>query len=642
MKRAAFFLPVILTLISSLSMFIGCSDEPVGPGDSVGRIGIYPKPAGVDFVWSLNGPNGYALTDTGDFVLNDMKVGDYTISWRDKLSWITPTDSVVTKSLKSGEFLSFSTTYLDIGGAAGDKEIKIVISPPELLAHWTLKGPSDFVDEGDGTNVFFNMAYGVYTINWREVPGYDLSGDSVVTQEMLEGSGLTFSALYENSVASEIKMTKIYTDKVLKMGANDELAQKLKNEGPRHLVHLTNDFLMSESEITWAQYERIMAGANPSTGGCPSGAVCSSLPVESISWLQAAIFCNEATDFYNLDETVKRLVPCYEISGGSVIWNRSANGFRLPTEAEWEYACADSIYSLHRFVDESSSCYSDSYLDMMGWYCDNASWPPDSDAGAPRPHAAKSLLPSANGLYDMHGNVWEWVWDYNVPYDAFSVNVIELWVNDTDFEITGSATIVDGLGETNAGALSLNGCSVNLNVSGLGVTSSRVEFDIIYYEALTNLQVNDDTMYWGDLSQAPADIAPSVYFEITALEGEVGPEKLCRVVITGDVEKLVIGGRYLMIDNILIVDSDPSEYALDRGIDFETSARGSYYRYDPSTAALFGCTVTDPIGPATGGEHMLRGGSYLNAPKYCRATTRSSTISKAYSLVGFRIVRNLD
>ena len=107
------------------------------------------------------------------------------------------------------------------------------------------------------------------------------------------------------------------------MGSPDSEAWRSADE-TQHSVTVS-DFYMSAYEVTQQEYEAVM-GENPSNF---SG---ENLPVESISWLDAVAYCNTHSE-------QEGLTPAYTIDGTSVSWDRSANGYRLPTEAEWEYAC---------------------------------------------------------------------------------------------------------------------------------------------------------------------------------------------------------------------------------------------------------------------------------------------------------------
>ncbi|MEV0298640.1 formylglycine-generating enzyme family protein [Nocardia sp. NPDC050710] len=126
------------------------------------------------------------------------------------------------------------------------------------------------------------------------------------------------------------------------------------------------------------------------TGEWPSVARGGRLPVESVSWPDAIRFCNALSRREGRD-------PAYRLDAASdhVEWNRAADGYRLPTEAEWELACR---------AGTSGPRYGE--LDEIAWYRGNSE-------GRLREVGGKR--PNAWGLYDMLGSVWEWCWDI---YDA--------------------------------------------------------------------------------------------------------------------------------------------------------------------------------------------------------------------------------
>ncbi|MFI5453905.1 MAG: SUMF1/EgtB/PvdO family nonheme iron enzyme [Isosphaerales bacterium] len=163
-------------------------------------------------------------------------------------------------------------------------------------------------------------------------------------------------------------------------------------EQPQHTVKITRPFYLGTHQVTQGQYQAVM-GNNPSHFKGSDD-----LPVERVSWLDAVGFCNK------LSGREKR-TPFYGIDGKKVTLV-GGNGYRLPTEAEWEYACRATSTTLYPFGDDASM------LGEHGWSAGN------SDR---KTHPVGQKLPNAWGLYDMLGNVWEWCADwYDGKYYASS------------------------------------------------------------------------------------------------------------------------------------------------------------------------------------------------------------------------------
>ena len=169
------------------------------------------------------------------------------------------------------------------------------------------------------------------------------------------------------------------------------------DEKPVHSVTITNSYYMGKYAITQSQWNAIMTNN-------PSLFIGDSLPVETVNWLDAVRFCNKLSDKDGLQE-------CYNYSDtNNVQWNIKANGWRLPTEAEWEYACKAGTQT--DFY--TGNCMFPSYepvdpnLDMAGWYAGNMKTNSTYPVGLKQPNTF--------GLYDMHGNVFQWCWDV---YDSY-------------------------------------------------------------------------------------------------------------------------------------------------------------------------------------------------------------------------------
>ncbi|MFC8302474.1 formylglycine-generating enzyme family protein [Specibacter sp. NPDC057265] len=145
-------------------------------------------------------------------------------------------------------------------------------------------------------------------------------------------------------------------------------------------------FEIGASSVTTAQYAQVMG--NSQTG--------SPTPLVDISWLDAIRFCNAASMH-------EALSPAYIFEAGEVAWRTNASGYRLPTEAEWEYACRAGTVGPHYGP-----------LDAIAWTAHD---------GLEHPQEVGQKLPNAFGLHDTLGNVWEWCWNLLDParYDDYRV-----------------------------------------------------------------------------------------------------------------------------------------------------------------------------------------------------------------------------
>ncbi len=180
------------------------------------------------------------------------------------------------------------------------------------------------------------------------------------------------------------------------MGSPDSDSDAYDDEKPQHTVRITKPFYLGVTEVTQEQYERVM-GTNPSYF---KGA---QLPVETVSWVDAMEFCRKLSE-----------LPGERIAG---------RVYRLPTEAEWEYACRAGSKTKWSFGDAESS------LGDYAWYTSNS---------GRKTHTVGTKKPNAWGLYDMHGNVWEWCSDWYKP------DYTTTTVSDPTGPATGSIRVYRG------------------------------------------------------------------------------------------------------------------------------------------------------------------------------------------------------
>jgi formylglycine-generating enzyme required for sulfatase activity len=189
-----------------------------------------------------------------------------------------------------------------------------------------------------------------------------------------------------NEITNSIGMKLVLIPKGTFMMGSPESEEERRKDETQHEVTISKDYYLGVYEVTQTQYQKVM-GKNPSYfQGAVVGNENADLPVDNVSWNDAVVFCKKLSD---LPEEKK---------AGRV--------YRLPTEAEWEYACRAGSKTAFSFG-------SSELLGDYAWFDKNSNY---------RTHPVSQKKPNAWGLYDMHGNVFEWCSDWYAEYPKGAVS----------------------------------------------------------------------------------------------------------------------------------------------------------------------------------------------------------------------------
>jgi formylglycine-generating enzyme required for sulfatase activity len=381
-------------------------------------------------------PDGIThITVTGFSVLSKVYDGTTTAA-------ITGTP--VLQGVKNGDDVTFVKGTVDFKDANAGNGKQVIFKDWSLgganASDYVLKMPKLTADiiKADPVITWPSGLFGIIeqALSYITLPGngtckpdgtfsWTIPSDSIIGTDT-QSHNMTFTpndTLNYNTVTMDVAVTVISAVKMILipkgnfiMGSPESEPNRFPNE-EQHTVNMSG-FYMSEYPVTQELYKAVM-GSNPSYFNKPVAGETGTpdkLPVDQVSWYDALVFCNRLSMIEGLSPAYQmnnktdpadwgpvpvkpdRNWDCVEIVSGS-------NGYRLPTEAQWEYACRAGTTTAY-----NTGVY---FNDDVGWFRGNS---------GQSTHEVGLKLPNAWGLYDMYGNVAEWCWDwYYYSYPSVTV-----------------------------------------------------------------------------------------------------------------------------------------------------------------------------------------------------------------------------
>ena len=287
-------------------------------------------------------------------------------------------------------------------------------APPGTEVGFDASCTRDAEDPTDSLSVRWDWeSDGIWDTEWNRskqaVHRFDQAVSAKVSLEARDLSGQTAVSSRIVSVTEDVPSVPLEGFVMIPagsffMGRPAEESGRRTDEG-RHEVRLDRPFRLAEHEVTQEEWQEVM-------GWNPSFFRGDARPVETVTWFDCIAFCIQKSE----EEGVR---PAYQLAAdtirvghhivaGTVWWDTTSTSYRLPTEAEWEYACragTSSAFSSGPIADLHCGVNPD--LDPAAYFCGN------SDE---RSHPVGEKLPNPWGLVDMHGNVMEWCWDWMGAY----------------------------------------------------------------------------------------------------------------------------------------------------------------------------------------------------------------------------------
>ena len=429
---------VCAALAAALAFGGGCGDDDGGTSNAPptsGTVVVTPSPATLDISWTLRGPGGFSENGSGARTFTSQSLGNYTLTWGAVAGWVRPSPTTVTQKLEAGGQVDFAGLYRENLPST----IVIDATPDDPAMNWVLNGPDGYRYPGAGDLTLESLDSGVYTLTWESRSGWWLPVVSPQTQDVFGGT-TTFTGLYRQDLPAPTGY-RFVPDGVFTMGSPAGEWGRRDEEILRE-VTLTRGLFVARSEITreafrtqlnWAYhqghcnvdtvfvddlptyhvYDNLDGSSvellNLSATSLEFHAAADSFriplsdqatyPIGGVNWYGAIAYC----DWRSLRQGLPRAYDhaTWTLAAGS---QTATPGYRLPTEAEWEYLCrAGSTTAFTNGPLLNPECV-DPNLDLVGWNC------------MPVVMRVEQKLPNAWGIYDMHGNLAEWCQDLSAPY----------------------------------------------------------------------------------------------------------------------------------------------------------------------------------------------------------------------------------